>query len=66
MNRKVLVVINKEVGSKRTDSRNSNYRVDTDNIKVEKKVGGSINDTSLIEGIVLDKEVDSRLDAKEN
>jgi thermosome len=41
----------------RASSRNSNYRVDTDNIKVEKKAGGSINDTSLIEGIVLDKEV---------
>ena len=42
---------------KKTDGRNSNYRVDTDNIKVEKKAGGSINDTTLIEGIVLDKEV---------
>lgn len=38
-------------------SRHRNYRVDIDNIKVEKKAGGSINDTSLIEGIVLDKEV---------
>lgn len=43
--------------SKKADGRNRNYRVDTDNIKVEKKAGGSINDTSLIEGIVLDKEV---------
>jgi archaeal chaperonin len=43
--------------SKKVESRNSNYRVDTDNIKVVKKAGGSINDTSLIEGIVLDKEV---------
>ena len=43
--------------SKKVESRNSNYKVDTDNIKVEKKAGGSINDTSLIEGIVLDKEV---------
>jgi thermosome len=33
------------------------YRVDTDNIKVEKKAGGSIHDTKLIHGIVLDKEV---------
>ena len=31
--------------------------VDLDNIKVEKKAGGSIHDTKLIEGIVLDKEV---------
>jgi thermosome len=33
------------------------YRVDVDNIKVEKKAGGSIHDTKLIHGIVLDKEV---------
>jgi len=31
--------------------------VDLDNIKVEKKAGGSIHDTRLIKGIVLDKEV---------
>jgi len=43
--------------NKKVENRNINYRVDTDNIKVEKKTGGSINDTSLIEGIVLDKEV---------
>ena len=33
------------------------HRVDLDNIKVEKKAGGSIRDTHLIKGIVLDKEV---------
>jgi thermosome len=32
-------------------------KVDIDNIKVEKKPGGSINDTQIIDGIVLDKEV---------
>jgi len=32
-------------------------RVDLDNIKVEKKAGGSIRNTQLIKGIVLDKEV---------
>jgi archaeal chaperonin len=32
-------------------------RVDLDNLKVEKKMGGSIKDTSLIQGIILDKEV---------
>ncbi len=31
--------------------------VDLDDIKVEKKTGGSLNDTELIEGIVLDKEM---------
>jgi len=33
------------------------HRVDLDNIKVEKKAGGSIRNTQLIKGIVLDKEV---------
>jgi len=32
-------------------------RIDLDNIKVEKKAGGSIRNTHLIKGIVLDKEV---------
>jgi thermosome len=31
--------------------------IDVDNIKIEKKHGGSMSDTELIEGIVLDKEV---------
>jgi thermosome len=33
------------------------YKVDIDDVKVEKKAGGSIKDTNLIRGIVLDKEV---------
>ncbi|MHB8567964.1 MAG: thermosome subunit beta [Nitrososphaerales archaeon] len=33
------------------------YKVDIDNVKVEKKPGGSTADTKLIKGIVLDKEV---------
>jgi len=33
------------------------HKVDLDNIKVEKKAGGSIRNTHLIKGIVLDKEV---------
>ena len=33
------------------------YKVDLDDVKVEKKPGRSIKDTSLIQGIVLDKEV---------
>jgi len=36
---------------------NKKFKVDVDNIKVEKKPGGSIGDTKLINGIVLDKEV---------
>jgi thermosome len=33
------------------------YKVDIDNVKVEKKPGGSLKDTKLVQGIVLDKEV---------
>ncbi len=33
------------------------FRVDLDDLKVEKKVGGSLKNTSLIRGIILDKEV---------
>jgi|TARA_B110000263_G_scaffold249545_1_gene267472 thermosome len=33
------------------------HSVDLDNLKVEKKAGGSIDDTALINGIVLDKEI---------
>ncbi len=40
-----------------TTKRNEKYSVDLDNIKVEKKAGGSIQDTEVISGIVLDKEV---------
>ena len=35
----------------------SGYKVDIDNVKVEKKAGGSMVDTKLISGIALDKEV---------
>src|ERR671932_1685360 len=44
------------VAQKASDNSN-NLRVDADNIKVEKKAVGSIEDTKLIQGIVLDKEV---------
>ena len=39
------------------DNNNGVYKVDVDDVKVEKKAGGSLKDTSLIQGIVLDKEV---------
>ena len=35
---------------------NGKIKVDLDNIKVEKKQGGSVEDTELINGIILDKE----------
>ncbi|KAF6242404.1 thermosome subunit [Nitrosopumilus sp. b1] len=40
-----------------TTKKAEKYSVDLDNIKVEKKAGGSIQDTQLVKGIVLDKEV---------
>jgi thermosome len=39
------------------DKLDSKYKVDIDDIKVEKKTGGSLRNTTLIQGIVLDKEV---------
>ena len=39
------------------DKDNGKYKVDIDDIKVEKKAGESLKDTKLIQGIVLDKEV---------
>jgi thermosome len=60
-----VLKIAQEIESEETDRKNgrntplggSNYRVDMDNIKVEKKPGASVHDSRLIEGIVLDKEV---------
>ncbi len=34
-----------------------NFLVDIDNVKVEKKAGGSVKDTSYIKGVIIDKEV---------
>jgi archaeal chaperonin len=50
------VIINAVLSTleKSTDEK---FKIDIDNIKVEKKAGGSIRDTKLIKGIVLDKEV---------
>ena len=40
-----------------TETKKEKTTVDLDNIKVEKKAGGSITDTTLVKGIVLDKEI---------
>ena len=40
-----------------TKTKDGKATVDLDNIKVEKKAGGSIQNTALIKGIVLDKEI---------
>jgi archaeal chaperonin len=49
----VVVEATKQVAEK----IDAGYKVDLDDIKVEKKAGGSMRDTKLIKGIVLDKEV---------
>lgn len=38
------------------EKRDGKYFVDVDNIKVEKRIGGAIPDTQMIQGIVVDKE----------
>jgi len=40
-----------------TETVDGKRKADLDNVKVEKKQGGSLSDTMFIEGIVLDKEV---------
>jgi thermosome len=40
-----------------SDKLDTKYKVDIDDVKVEKKAGGSLKNTTLIQGIVLDKEV---------
>lgn len=39
------------------EKHDGTFKVDIDNVKVEKKPGGSLRDTKLVKGIVLDKEV---------
>ncbi|MFB5623437.1 MAG: thermosome subunit beta [Nitrosopumilus sp.] len=50
---KIIVDAILSIAIKKGDS----YSVDLENIKVEKKAGGSIDDTQIIKGIVLDKEI---------
>ena len=50
---KVVVDAILRVATKKAET----YSIDLENIKVEKKTGGSITDTQIIKGIVLDKEV---------
>ena len=40
-----------------SEKTGESYDVDIDDIKVEKKAGGSIRDSMIIQGIVLDKEI---------
>jgi thermosome len=52
------VIINAVLSTlEKSEGYDKKFKIDIDNIKVEKKAGGSIRDTKLIKGIVLDKEV---------
>ena len=50
---KIIVDAILSIATKKGDT----YFVDLENIKVEKKAGGSIDDTQIVKGIVLDKEI---------
>ena len=39
------------------EEKNGKFKVNLDNIKIEKKTGGSISDSELVSGIILDKEI---------
>lgn len=39
------------------EEKKDSHKVNLDNIKIEKKTGGSISDSELVSGIVLDKEI---------
>lgn len=51
------IVVNSVLQVSEKNPDGNGYRVDLDDIKVEKKAGGSLADTKMIKGIVLDKEV---------
>ena len=51
-----LSAIAVEAVTKIVEKNNNVLEIDTDNIKIEKKVGGGIEDTEMIAGIILDKE----------
>lgn len=39
------------------EEKNDHFKVNLDNVKVEKKTGGSVSDSELVSGIILDKEI---------
>jgi len=51
------IVVNAILQVTERNADNKGYRVDIDDVKVDKKAGGSLHETKLIKGIILDKEV---------
>ena len=56
-NREYLAKLAVEAILQVAEKTEEGYRVDVDDVKVEKKPGESVTDTKLIKGIVIDKEV---------
>jgi archaeal chaperonin len=57
-NSEVLSLIVIDAALKVADELEENkFKIDLDNIKVEKKAGGSLHESQLIQGIVIDKEI---------
>ena len=55
-NKEMLANIAYEAVKAVAEEENGKIKIDLDNVKVEKKQGGSVEDTELIEGVILDKE----------
>jgi thermosome len=55
-NREILADIAVKAVTDVAEKKGAGYRVDLDNVQVIKKQGGQIADTSLIEGVIIDKE----------
>ncbi len=55
-NKEALATISVKAVKAVAEKKGNSYVVDIDNIKIEKKNGGSVSDTTLVEGIILDKE----------
>ncbi len=53
---KLAEITVKAVKSIMDRDESGNIKIDTDNIKIEKKVGTAVDQTELVEGIVIDKE----------
>ena len=53
----VLSQIAVEATKKVAEKKDARIEIDAENVKIEKKEGGAISDTVLIEGIIMDKEI---------
>ena len=54
---KAILAVAERTGHREEQKDNYFMAIDMDNVKVQKKPGGGMNDSSLIEGIIVDKEI---------